>query len=853
MSTAESLVVGVRMPALPDPHLPRERLSRAIRATQRCCLISAPHGYGASTAVAAALAEVVGRVDWVAVDADAAESALLDLIGDAVLRLPDGDPEPQPQWCVVDGLQRHHARVWAQLRATAKRLLPHQRLVVTTPHRPPIEWEVMASENGSLLLDSDALAFTTDEAVRLLQAWCAGVDIDTIFDVVEECEGWPTAVAAAGACARSGRIDRDWLRTTAAAQLFAGWLAAQPAGVRELLIATSVSDVLSADLVEAITGDSAAAQDVLHLDEQLGYLVPAAPPAGLPGRWWRRHGLLTAALQQRTHPDRAQHHARAADWFASQGEITMATHHMVAAERTADAGYLLLRHVRRLFTAGRATEVLAIHRSLSGDWGGGRLQRLLVLGWGQLLSGDPQGAALTLASLDALIRCGPAVIRPLLPAGDPELVGVDQASAQVDLLRAVLAGYAADTRTMVEAATSAGDVLGGHPLGDAYQLARITALRGLILSARFEASRSLCRRLQDEPFPNDVLREGTLIPLFAIQGAIDGEVRRSTSLVARTRTWCQRTLIQPDEATGFAALSAQAIVACESGDVRRSMDLAGAVIARAEQRQHLVELVAALTLRARARCLLGEYAGAQGDLVRACDLVRSGCPGSGLLGFVGRAQVALHLATGDLIRAERVLDSVPHGEDWDLSKAAVLLATQPAAAVRMLGGLNPQTPRARSVRHLLLATALAGSSRVVAQRHLRRAAAIADEYGMALLLVDASPALVRLAAETAVEAQDDALRWSLAQRERLLGQQSAGQGDRSEPAGQPLSRGELQLIAMLPSRAGNAEIAAMLGISVNTVKTRLRRLYAKLGASSRDDAVAKAQQRGLIPVGTGSA
>ena len=73
------------------------------------------------------------------------------------------------------------------------------------------------------------------------------------------------------------------------------------------------------------------------------------------------------------------------------------------------------------------------------------------------------------------------------------------------------------------------------------------------------------------------------------------------------------------------------------------------------------------------------------------------------------------------------------------------------------------------------------------------------------------------------------------------------------PATAALTRGDLQLLGMLPHRATNAQIAEQLGVSVNTVKTRLRRLYAKLGAHDRDEAVARARAAGLLPSGPDAA
>ena len=100
--------------------------------------------------------------------------------------------------------------------------------------------------------------------------------------------------------------------------------------------------------------------------------------------------------------------------------------------------------------------------------------------------------------------------------------------------------------------------------------------------------------------------------------------------------------------------------------------------------------------------------------------------------------------------------------------------------------------------------------------------------------------VLEFARDTAREYQDDDLLWLLKSRPADDVEPRVRELDTS------LSRGELQLLAFLPTRARNADIADSLGISVNTVKTRLRRLYAKLHAGNRDDALARARERGLL-------
>lgn len=57
---------------------------------------------------------------------------------------------------------------------------------------------------------------------------------------------------------------------------------------------------------------------------------------------------------------------------------------------------------------------------------------------------------------------------------------------------------------------------------------------------------------------------------------------------------------------------------------------------------------------------------------------------------------------------------------------------------------------------------------------------------------------------------------------------------------------ELALIRALPRASSNGDLAAALSVSVNTVKTQLRGLYRKLGVSTREEALAALDARGLM-------
>jgi DNA-binding NarL/FixJ family response regulator len=74
---------------------------------------------------------------------------------------------------------------------------------------------------------------------------------------------------------------------------------------------------------------------------------------------------------------------------------------------------------------------------------------------------------------------------------------------------------------------------------------------------------------------------------------------------------------------------------------------------------------------------------------------------------------------------------------------------------------------------------------------------------------------------------------------RLLGQVR-------EPAREPLSQRELEVLGLIARGATNREAAGRLFISEATVKTHLLHVYAKLGVNDRAAAVAVAFERGLL-------
>ena len=66
------------------------------------------------------------------------------------------------------------------------------------------------------------------------------------------------------------------------------------------------------------------------------------------------------------------------------------------------------------------------------------------------------------------------------------------------------------------------------------------------------------------------------------------------------------------------------------------------------------------------------------------------------------------------------------------------------------------------------------------------------------------------------------------------------------PGASALTAAELRLLPMLSTHLSFPEMAAELFLSAHTIKSQMKSIYRKLGASSRSQAVARARELGLL-------
>ena len=147
-----------------------------------------------------------------------------------------------------------------------------------------------------------------------------------------------------------------------------------------------------------------------------------------------------------------------------------------------------------------------------------------------------------------------------------------------------------------------------------------------------------------------------------------------------------------------------------------------------------------------------------------------------------------------------------------------------------------------------------------AERELARAGALSRRG--AGILEQAAAALAHARVLAALERRETA-RARLAHARALLSrcadagilaralrqaEHAPGLGAARAPAGSgdELSERELGVLRLLHSELSLRDIGAELFLSLNTIKTHTRNIYLKLGAGSRDEAVARARELGLL-------
>jgi len=819
-------------------------------------------------------------------------TAAPDLDGWVVVErlLKDLAPLADRLWLVIDDVHElGSADALAQLELLVMRAPPELRFVLATRHDLRLGLHRLRLEGELAEIRAADLRFSVVEARELLAAAGVALPEPALAMLHDRAEGWAAGLRLAALSLADHedpeRFAAEFSGTerTLAEYLLAEVLERQPAEVRRLLLRTSVLERVSGPLADVLTGGSESERMLQELEEANAFVVSLDAARS----WFRYHHLFADLLQlelRRTTPGEVTAlHEAAARWFAEHRFPAEAIRHAQAAGDWGLAARLLADHWPGLQLEGQAAtmhvilarfpaEVTAADAELAtvaaaNELAQGSLEeaeRFLRLAARRFEGSVPAGRRWQAQLLLGVVRLLLARQRGNLPAVAEE---VRRLQALTEAPDAVPAGLGEELRALALVSLGTTEVWAakfeeaqrhleqgralalqtGRPFLEFSGLAHQAAIEGFRSSYSLAAERSLqaielARRhgWTDEP------AAGIASVILAIVLAWRGRLDEAEPWIQRA----ERTVRPEAEPTaGLLVCYVRGLLELARGHhadalvaFRAAERLAGLLAAP----HLLVRRVRALQLQAMVR--LGETEGAERALAELGEQERE-------RGQIRIATAVLRLAQDQPREAINALAPVLDGSapvtrsTW-LAQAFVLEATardalgDPAAAGRALERALDLAEPDSTLSAFLIHPVPALLERY-ARQSTRHATLISE-------ILDLLPP--RVLSCGALRVPPAGAPWgppggsggmaSPQNRGGLGG--SSPRLVQSARLTEPLSQSEIRVLRYIPTNLSTPEIARELSLSVHTVRTHVRHLFAKLGAHGRAEAVARARALGLL-------
>ena len=801
----------------------------------------------------------------------AIEVVLTDLLNDL-------DAMPNDVILVLDD---YHVIDGQEVQAAMEFLLDHLpsklHLVIGSRADPALPLARLRARGELVEIRAAELRFTLDEAAAYLtESMGLVLTAPDVATLEGRTEGWIAALQLA-ALSMQGRDD-----VTGFIAGFAGddryivdylvdeVLDRQPEGVRDFLVQTSILDRLSGPLCDAVTGRDDGTAMLKMLDRANLFVVPLDDSR----RWYRYHHLFADVLQTHLLAERADAaddlHRRASQWYGQHAEPSPAIRHALAAgdvERAAGFMELAIPELRR----SRQEATIRGWLDIVPDEVT-RVRPVLAIGFiGALMAGNEfDDVERRLNELEHWFE--PFGNRAGTWARPAEMVVVDELEylrlpAGVELYRAALALIRGDAPGTIAHAQLA---MERTTEGDHVIRAGASGLSGLAFWSQgdLEAAHrgySLCvEGLQRSGHDSDVLGATiTLADLRITQGRLRDAARTFEQALQRAAAEVGPTL--RGTADMHVGLSRIAYEHDDLDAAARHLERARELgehtwlpqnpyrwrVAMARLREADGDLDGALQLLDEAQRV---YVGDFSPNVRPVPAMRAR-----VLAAQGRLTDALAWAREQGISADDELSYMREFEHITLAR--VLLAQSNAGPKRSAGEAAQlidrlllaaeEGKRDGSVIEVLVLQALtrqADGDMPGALESLERALILAEPEGYVRVFVGEGPPMASLLTKVAKQrAGSDYVRRLLAASRRPAGRPaSAPTGGNGPRLVEPLSERELDVLRLLGSDLDGPVIARELSISLNTLRTHTKSIYAKLGVTSRRAAVSKGAELSLL-------
>jgi LuxR family maltose regulon positive regulatory protein len=905
--TTKLYVPPPRPDMVPRPRL-LQRLNEGLRQGHRLTLVSAPAGFGKTTLLSEWVATCGLSVAWLALDSGdndparflayliAALQTIEGGVGTGVLdRLQAPQPPPMEELLTalinqIDSisisfvlvLDDYHLITAQRIHEALAFLLahppPNMHLVVATRADPPWPFALLRGRGQLTELRLADLQFTQDEAaVFLNQVMDLRLSPVDITSLTSRTEGWIAGLQLA-ALSMQGRQDLPgFIAALTGSQhhildyLVEEVLRRQPESVQAFLLRTSILDRLTGPLCDALSLEHEAGADdgqaMLHRLERANLFVI---PLDERHQWYRYHHLfadsLRVCLEQAWADLVPEYHRQACRWYEQHGFLSEAIEHALSADDLDRAACLIEQAAESTLMRSEFTTFLSWMELLPEEVT--RAHPLLhVYHAGiQLMNGLP-------------LQVAEAHLREALAAEPSRTV-----SGAVATFQTLIAAYRGDTHRSIELSRQALALLAEDNLFLRSLVAGFLGITYLWSGDFATATSALGEAVRiGQQIGNLTFTVLALCHLAELH-IMRGQLHQARTFYEQALQWARDSRGRRLPMAGI-ALMGMGYLLREWNDLEvarhhlvEGIELAArwektgtftGHISLALVEQALGDQEAARAAIRQARQVAMEFSGMEiaaivAGVYQARLWIQQGDPNA-VIRWAEERRLEERIETGGLEESSRTVPFLYAALEYLAYAEAHIALGQPDEALAVLSPLLSVTKTGGWTMFVIETLALqslafqALSDAPRAMCCLEQALSLAEPEGFVRTFVDRGAPLAALLKQI-LEAQQD--RGRAPSRSitpdyvrRLL--VAFGQGEEAQPQKplplpspsalvEPLTKREVEVLRLLVTDLTSTEMAEDLVLSVHTIRSHIKSIYAKLDAHSRHAAIARATELNLL-------
>jgi LuxR family maltose regulon positive regulatory protein len=756
---------------------------------------------------------------------------------------------------------------------------PGVHMIVATRADPPLPLSLLRGRGELVELRATNLRFTAGEAAEWLNT-CMGLNLpaESLEVLAERTEGWAAGLQLAALSMQGAEDVAGFLQAFTGSHRFVfDYLAQevleqQPSAVRDFLLQTAVLERLSGPLCDAVTGGSGGQAMLERLEHANLFLVPLDSRR----RWYRYHALFAEFL--RSHLAQlgdagqvAVLHRRAAAWYEQEGAVEEAVGHALQARDFDTAMRLVESHAEEMFVRSELVTLCGWLAAMPEDEIAIRPRLCMLYAWALVATAHPEKAERWVAAIEQLVGADVDAL-----AGPRRELLTPQARAalvEVSVLRSTLDMAHGDLPRVLELLQRVLPYLEGE--GQPYVFNTPKALRpaalftlaiahelaGNLAEAGPAFARAAELALEDE---NHHLLPMALSHLAQIQ-IVQGNLHEAEKTYRRALDTADAMTAPASPLAGIAYVGLGRLL-YEWNELAEAESYLTRGIALGRPWLNWETLVPGYLTLTRLKQAQADTEGAAEALDAFLKLEELPFPPQAASGIA--AYEALFQARwGDLEAAARWAADSTIGPDDDVppvrEEEALILARiwlaegRRAGAQKLLARLQEAAEASGRTGRLIQLLILQAVARFAwgqdgaALQALRRALTLAEPEGWVRSFVDEGEPMAEMLSRLG-KSDDYVYRLVAAfapapqAAKGARGPGAAAGAEASQPLIEPLTDRELEVLALIAQGLSNRQIANRLVVSVNTVKTHAKSLNAKLDASNRTQAVARARELGLL-------